>query len=1525
MLRWEYCGPDWRTGLVPTCTEDLIPTNDTRINSYNSQTEQTCVLRESQNINNTAEKLIILTFQAYCRYASLKKRLQEGLKISKSELTALGGIISQDRATRIVFCRESFSCTDIERYHFYSDAKAPILKGRPRKKRKQRCASLDKELKRKRFLAELERVKQDLSQKKAKFSEDEDGFDSDYSEDSSRSSGSNESAQVNIKRSLNGIVQKAFAIQHMKVIKVERPNASSTLIYQKPTAKAPPPLIPTQKVKSEAYSPPVLQIARVKPDLNQAHVDTGPPPLCSVKRVQSYCESAPKLGSAPKPVSKCSEISEHDAMTSSTLVTTPVISAPKKHELTSQGTLGRVESIVEGEGKLLKSRLGDEGVKDQGKENLENNLENNKIKRKRLRQPGNMKEYLDDYADEDERYFMRLLREFMKSRETPISKIPALGFKRVNLWTMYNTTQRLGGYEMVTSKRLWRQVYDALGGSTTITSAATYTRRHYERLLLPYERYVRGQLHKPESSPSSPEDYPDPTNTQSTIENNNNEVASSVKGSAVVKPMVSVKAEERAPTSLVTSRPGTGLDKSGHQSRATPPVTLSLAGKPTVKVGPTTHHLQDVVTSSAASQVLKTSLSARPEIVSRNTDAPVLKTFSTHNHLETKSAGPSTVSKMSSTYKPIETDQRPRLGISPTAKTCSTSSFIPSEVTSCISGTPKTSQHRTESCHSGSRGSKISSQKVIETGLRNTKTAGTKTSTVPHNHIKPTHYKGTKEVPKISSSHGSHETTPHINGAPVSKTSNSTQNSTEATTRKTGTPTSKTSYSKQSRAEPSTTYSTCQQASTAQASAINGSITSKTSTGNPSITSQLAALIPDSIGTQPSPSQPLSSTPRRELPAKTSTEETTQNKSSMAVSPIVRMEPSSVKSLVTHDSQRLTLMSTQVVSSQSVQPVTRVDPIVPNSSGICDAVKTPISIDKSYLTEQHSKRAMPDRSEPGDMYLRGIPERQDTAEVFIYKEPNISASHATKRPVSSGLQQREDGYTQSRGNAQGSVDTSEPEIKRRKESVGEEASLEQRVHANDGYHSRKQQRYTLINTQSSCRSPSPNLQAQKRQAFTPTLRTEPLDAELKSHRQRRDTYPYDDAFNTSHNKQRKGPFDSQARPMSTEDNESLGQRDRGQFSKNFDSTDGHVFSRKEEPRLNHVLHGAKKREERHRLRSSSCNEREERESPCEMCAPVQSPRVCTPLTQPAITHTQQSGDVIDLTENDSSRDESSRESTPERGTRNALQSPESFSCQRTEPRIFYKALHQASTADHHQPVKHHKQPALERDSGEEISTPSRPASKKGVDRVAIKDRAEAEISFGQKRTIAQSPDEHFQEWRRRQGYHNQNAYYPDYSPSGDSEHRRRSSLSRAHDSDSRYVYIQEDTPCGTPRMIEEVPLLLGPDGQVYYQDDSYYSQVAAAYGGWSPATAAEGHGVKLDHDGQYRCASSCIFMPSGQLFAHSVPMAMSPMTSPMFAPGHMVPSPDDVNIHPHCLMTSPYAYNHQVVGQTPIRPLHSNT
>ncbi|XP_041089581.1 AT-rich interactive domain-containing protein 5A-like isoform X3 [Polyodon spathula] len=49
----------------------------------------------------------------------------------------------------------------------------------------------------------------------------------------------------------------------------------------------------------------------------------------------------------------------------------------------------------------------------------------------------------------------------------------------------------------VTARRLWKNVYDELGGSPGSTSAATCTRRHYERLVLPFERRLRGEEDKP--------------------------------------------------------------------------------------------------------------------------------------------------------------------------------------------------------------------------------------------------------------------------------------------------------------------------------------------------------------------------------------------------------------------------------------------------------------------------------------------------------------------------------------------------------------------------------------------------------------------------------------------------------------------------------------------------------------------------------------------------------------------------------------------------------------------------------------------------------------------------------------------------------------------------------------------------------------------------------------------------------------------------------------------------------------------
>ncbi|XP_028273824.1 AT-rich interaction domain 6 isoform X2 [Parambassis ranga] len=93
-----------------------------------------------------------------------------------------------------------------------------------------------------------------------------------------------------------------------------------------------------------------------------------------------------------------------------------------------------------------------------------------------------------------EERFLKDLYLFMKKRDTPIERIPHLGFKQIDLFLMFKTVSELGGYQQVTAQQLWKQVYNTLGGNPRSTSAATCTRRHYEKLLLPYECHVKGIL-----------------------------------------------------------------------------------------------------------------------------------------------------------------------------------------------------------------------------------------------------------------------------------------------------------------------------------------------------------------------------------------------------------------------------------------------------------------------------------------------------------------------------------------------------------------------------------------------------------------------------------------------------------------------------------------------------------------------------------------------------------------------------------------------------------------------------------------------------------------------------------------------------------------------------------------------------------------------------------------------------------------------------------------------------------------------
>ncbi|XP_042328638.1 AT-rich interactive domain-containing protein 5A isoform X2 [Sceloporus undulatus] len=98
---------------------------------------------------------------------------------------------------------------------------------------------------------------------------------------------------------------------------------------------------------------------------------------------------------------------------------------------------------------------------------------------------------------EEEQTFLVNLYKFMKDRHTPIERVPHLGFKQINLFKIYKVVEKLGAYELVTGRRLWKNVYNMLGGSPGSTSAATCTRRHYERLVLPYVRHLKGEDDKP--------------------------------------------------------------------------------------------------------------------------------------------------------------------------------------------------------------------------------------------------------------------------------------------------------------------------------------------------------------------------------------------------------------------------------------------------------------------------------------------------------------------------------------------------------------------------------------------------------------------------------------------------------------------------------------------------------------------------------------------------------------------------------------------------------------------------------------------------------------------------------------------------------------------------------------------------------------------------------------------------------------------------------------------------------------------
>ncbi|KAK4320829.1 hypothetical protein Pmani_008338 [Petrolisthes manimaculis] len=94
--------------------------------------------------------------------------------------------------------------------------------------------------------------------------------------------------------------------------------------------------------------------------------------------------------------------------------------------------------------------------------------------------------------------FMSKLHKFMKERNSPITRLPHIGYKQLNVYEFFTRVQQLGGFEAVNEKKVWKQLYEEMSGNNqtgapqqhSANSYASMMKRHYERLLLPYEKFL---------------------------------------------------------------------------------------------------------------------------------------------------------------------------------------------------------------------------------------------------------------------------------------------------------------------------------------------------------------------------------------------------------------------------------------------------------------------------------------------------------------------------------------------------------------------------------------------------------------------------------------------------------------------------------------------------------------------------------------------------------------------------------------------------------------------------------------------------------------------------------------------------------------------------------------------------------------------------------------------------------------------------------------------------------------------------
>ncbi|ERN11522.1 hypothetical protein AMTR_s00022p00128600 [Amborella trichopoda] len=111
----------------------------------------------------------------------------------------------------------------------------------------------------------------------------------------------------------------------------------------------------------------------------------------------------------------------------------------------------------------------------------------------------------DSGTEEEQAAFMRELEAFFKERSMEF-KPPKFYGEGLNCLKLWRAVTRLGGYDQVTSCKLWRQVGESFKPPKTCTTVSWSFRCFYEKALLDYERHKThgGELPTPAASHQDP-------------------------------------------------------------------------------------------------------------------------------------------------------------------------------------------------------------------------------------------------------------------------------------------------------------------------------------------------------------------------------------------------------------------------------------------------------------------------------------------------------------------------------------------------------------------------------------------------------------------------------------------------------------------------------------------------------------------------------------------------------------------------------------------------------------------------------------------------------------------------------------------------------------------------------------------------------------------------------------------------------------------------------------------------------------